>query len=83
MIPGAPGVRLVATGFQGEDHYGLKSIDFKTSTILKTQVNSRTQEDIDTGVTRFGRWHIDIAGFDLEPPLVNALRAVHLPVGPP
>ena len=59
MIPGAPGVRLVAAGYQGKDHYGLKDIEFRTSTILNTHANPPTQEEIDAGITRFGRWHID------------------------
>ncbi|MAD84951.1 MAG: hypothetical protein CL912_18490 [Deltaproteobacteria bacterium] len=82
MIPGAPGVRLVAAGYQGKDHYGLKDIEFRTSTILNTHANPPTQEEIDAGITRFGRWHIDFAGWELHAPLVTALRCVKLPVGP-
>jgi len=82
MIPGAPGVRLVGAGYQGADHFGLKDVDFKTSTILNTQVNPPTQDEIDAGITRFGRWHIDFAGYDIDPPLVTALRCINLPVGP-
>jgi xanthine dioxygenase len=34
------------------------------------------------GITRFGRWHIDCAMYDKEPPRVTALRALTLPRGP-
>ncbi|KAK5127777.1 hypothetical protein LTR85_004893 [Meristemomyces frigidus] len=80
-IPEAPGVRLVAAGWQGEDHYGLKDITYDATTIRKTQVNPPTKEEMDAGVVRFGRWHIDCAAYDLDPPKVTALRCLKLPQG--
>lgn len=82
VIPEAPGVRLVAAGYQGPDHYGLKDIHFRTSTVINTHADPPTKEDIDAGFTRFGRWHIDCAMYDMEPPTVTALRCLKLPRGP-
>jgi xanthine dioxygenase len=55
-IPEAPGVRLVAAGYQGEDHYGLKDVYFEPGTIRQTQVNPPAKEEMDAGIVRFGRW---------------------------
>jgi alpha-ketoglutarate-dependent taurine dioxygenase len=82
VIPEAPGVRLVGAGYQGDDHYGLKEVDFRTSTIINTQADPPSQEDIDNGFTRFGRWHIDCVMYDMERPMVTALRCLKLPQGP-
>ncbi|EME77685.1 uncharacterized protein MYCFIDRAFT_191119 [Pseudocercospora fijiensis CIRAD86] len=78
-IPEAPGVRMIGAGYQGDDHYGLKGVTMDPTSILKTQVDPPTPEEISAGVTRFGRWHIDCAMYDLEPPKVTALRCVKLP----
>jgi alpha-ketoglutarate-dependent taurine dioxygenase len=56
--------------------------DFKTSTIMNTHADPPSKADIDAGFTRFGRWHIDCAMYDKEPPRVTALRCLKLPVGP-
>lgn len=56
--------------------------DFKTSTILNTHADPPAKEEIDAGFTRFGRWHIDCAMYDVEPPRVTALRCLKLPKGP-
>jgi len=39
-------------------------------------------EDEANGVTRFYRWHMDAALYDLSPPRVTALYAIRVPQGP-
>ncbi|CAH7665951.1 taurine catabolism dioxygenase [Phakopsora pachyrhizi] len=41
-----------------------------------------SQEDEEKGVTRFYRWHIDAALYDLNPPKVTTLQALRVPQGP-
>jgi hypothetical protein len=48
------------------------------TTFHKTKV---LQEDEDKGVTRFYRWHIDAALYDLSPPKVTTLYSVTVPSG--
>jgi xanthine dioxygenase len=60
----------------------MKIKDFKTSTILNTHATPPTKEEIDSGITQFGRWHIDFPGYNNDPPLVTALRCLTLPKGP-
>lgn len=59
------------------------SQNFITSTTINTHADPPTKADIDEGFTRFGRWHIDCAMYNLEPPLITALRCLKLPNGPP
>lgn len=41
-----------------------------------------SQEDEDKGITRFYRWHIDAALYNLSPPKVTTLYALDVPQGP-
>lgn len=41
-----------------------------------------SQEDEDKGITRFYRWHIDSALYDLETPIATTLYALSVPSGP-
>lgn len=49
------------------------------TTFHKTRVSP---EDEAKGVTRFYRWHIDAALYDLNPPKVTTLYAINVPQGP-
>ncbi|KAJ7358603.1 Clavaminate synthase-like protein [Mycena albidolilacea] len=50
------------------------------TTFHKTTVSP---EDAAAGATRFYRWHIDAALYDLSPPRVTTLYALRVPRGPP
>jgi hypothetical protein len=49
------------------------------TTFHKTRVS---EEDEAKGVTRFYRWHIDAALYDLSPPKVTTLYGIKVPKGP-
>lgn len=48
------------------------------TTFHKTRV---TPEDEEKGITRFYRWHIDAALYDLSPPKVTTLYGIQVPKG--
>ncbi|KAF9005953.1 Clavaminate synthase-like protein [Cyathus striatus] len=81
-IPRVPQVQLIGNG-NVYDHEGLSEAKLKHpshTTFHRTRVS---QEDEDKGVTRFYRWHIDAALYNLSPPRVTTLYAVKVPQGPP
>jgi xanthine dioxygenase len=76
-----PQVQLIGNGTV-YNHEGLAEAMLKHpshSTFHKTQVSA---EDEEKGVTRFYRWHIDAALYDLSPPKVTTLYAISVPGGP-
>ena len=76
-IPHQPQVQVIGNGFVPEFE-GLKDITLKHphhKTFHKTVVPA--SEDLD--FTRFYRWHIDAALYDLQPPRVTSLMAVKVP----
>ncbi|KAJ3076443.1 hypothetical protein HDU98_003307 [Podochytrium sp. JEL0797] len=77
-IPSVPQVQLIGHGLVKE-HEGLvdaKLVHPHHKTFHKTVVS---QEDEDKGVTRFYRWHIDAALYDLSPPHATTLHAISVP----
>ncbi|TIA89688.1 hypothetical protein E3P99_01936 [Wallemia hederae] len=80
-IPRIPTVQVIGNGtvhdYQGLEEAKLKHPHHKT--FHKTAVS---EEDESSGVTRFYRWHIDAALYDLDPPKVTTLYAVRVPQGP-
>ncbi|EAU92439.1 alpha-ketoglutarate dependent xanthine dioxygenase [Coprinopsis cinerea okayama7 len=80
-IPSVPQVQLIGNGTV-YDHWGLAEAKLKHpshTTFHKTVVSP---EDNDKGVTRFYRWHIDAALYDLNPPRVTTLYGLTVPQGP-
>ncbi|KAF2096986.1 Clavaminate synthase-like protein [Rhizodiscina lignyota] len=78
-IPHQPQVQVIGNGFV-EEFEGLKNIQLKHphhKTFHKTAIPE--EEDLD--FTRFYRWHIDAALYDLQPPRVTSLMAVKVPKG--
>jgi len=79
-IPRVPQVQLIGNG-KVYNHEGLDEAQLKHphhATFHKTPVS---QEDEAKGVTRFYRWHIDAALYDLSPPKVTTLYAINVPKG--
>ncbi|KAF9478069.1 alpha-ketoglutarate dependent xanthine dioxygenase [Pholiota conissans] len=79
-IPSVPQVQLIGNGTV-YNHEGLAEAKLKHpshTTFHKTVVS---QEDADKGVTRFYRWHIDAALYDLNPPKVTTLYGLTVPAG--
>lgn len=78
-IPHQPQVQVIGNGFVPE-YEGLKNIKLKHphhKTFHKTVIPE--PEDLDN--TRFYRWHIDAALYDLQPPVATTLLAVKVPAG--
>ncbi|SJL18358.1 related to Putative dioxygenase C576.01c [Armillaria ostoyae] len=80
-IPRVPQVQLIGNGIV-YDHEGLAEAKLKHpshTTFHKTRVSP---EDEAKGATRFYRWHIDAALYDLSPPRVTTLYGINVPTGP-
>ena len=78
-IPHQPEVQVIGNGKIAE-YEGLTNITLKHphhKTFHKECISA--EDDLD--YTRFYRWHIDAALYDLEPPLVTSLLAVSVPKG--
>lgn len=76
-IPHQPQVQVIGNG-PVEELEGLKNITLKHphhATFHKTRI----PKDQDREFTRFYRWHIDAALYDLNPPRVTSLMAVSVP----
>jgi len=79
-IPSVPQVQLIGNGTV-YNHEGLAEAKLKHpshTTFHKTVVSP---EDAAKGVTRFYRWHIDAALYDLNPPKVTTLYGLTVPAG--
>ncbi|KAF2763862.1 Clavaminate synthase-like protein [Teratosphaeria nubilosa] len=76
-IPHQPQVQVIGNG-PVADFEGLKDITLKHPH-HKTFHQSVISDEDDRHNTRFYRWHIDAALYDLNPPLVTSLMAVQVP----
>lgn len=79
-IPRVPQVQLIGNGTV-YNHEGLAEAKLKHpshTTFHKTRVSP---EDEASGATRFYRWHIDAALYDLSPPKVTTLYGITVPKG--
>ena len=77
-----PQVQLIGNGTV-YNHEGLAEAMLKHpshTTFHKTRVS---EEDTAHGYTRFYRWHIDAALYDLSPPKVTTLYGITVPQGDP
>lgn len=80
-IPRVPQVQLIGNGTV-YNHEGLAEAMLKHpshTTFHKTRVS---EIDESKGITRFYRWHIDAALYDLSPPKVTTLYGIQVPNGP-
>ncbi|KAG5719514.1 putative dioxygenase [Termitomyces sp. T112] len=80
-IPRVPQVQLIGNGTV-YNHEGLAEAKLthpSHTTFHKTRVSP---EDEARGVTRFYRWHIDAALYDLSPPKATTLYGLVVPKGP-
>ncbi|QRV80387.1 alpha-ketoglutarate dependent xanthine dioxygenase [Ceratobasidium sp. AG-Ba] len=80
-IPRVPQVQLIGNGTV-YDHEGLAEAKLKHPhhrTFHKTAI----PDEDDLKYTRFYRWHIDAALYDLAPPRVTTLYALNVPSGEP
>jgi len=78
-VPHQPEVQVIGNGFIS-DYEGLKNFQLKHPH-HKTFHKDPIPEADDLTHTRFYRWHIDAALYDLNPPKVTSLLAVCVPKG--
>lgn len=64
------------------DHEGLEEITLKHGRHPEFHKTRIPEEDEAKGFTRFFRWHMDAALYDLCPPKVTALYGIKVPKGP-
>ena len=79
-IPSVPQVQLIGNGTV-YNHEGLAETKLKHyshTTFHKTRLSP---EDEEKGMTRFYRWHMDAALYDLDPPKVTTLYGITVPQG--
>lgn len=79
-LPECNAVQLIGNGPVAQ-HEGLHNIQLKHPhhrTFHDTVINDKDEE---LGATRFYRWHIDAALYDLHPPKVTSLYGIAMPHG--
>jgi len=79
-IPRVPQVQLIGNGMV-YDYEGLAEARLKHPHHKTFHKSIVSQEDEDKGITRFYRWHIDAALYNLSPPKVTTLYAINVPKG--
>ncbi|KAJ7129256.1 hypothetical protein C8R44DRAFT_829847 [Mycena epipterygia] len=79
-IPRVPQVQLIGNGTVYE-HEGLAEAMLKHPSHTTFHKSRVSPEDEAQGITRFYRWHIDAALYDLSPPRVTTLYAITVPAG--
>ena len=78
-IPHQPQVQVIGNGFV-PSYEGLENIQLRHPH-HKTFHESVIPKEDDLNYTRFYRWHIDAALYDLAPPVATTLLAVKVPAG--
>ncbi|CAG8023102.1 unnamed protein product [Penicillium salamii] len=78
-VPHQPQVQVIGNG-QVQSYEGLKDIQLRHPH-HRTFHQDHIPDDKDYDFTRFYRWHIDAALYDLYPPQVTTLLAVQVPKG--
>lgn len=76
-----PQVQLIGNGTV-YGHEGIAEAELKHLSHRAFHKTLVTQEDEDKGITRFYRWHMDAALYDLSPPKVTNIYALEIPAGP-
>ncbi|HVZ72948.1 MAG TPA: TauD/TfdA family dioxygenase [Polyangia bacterium] len=77
-IPDWPQVKLLGNG-RVTDHEGLPPVELHHPSHRSFHLQPLSDEDEASGLTRFYRWHIDAALYDLHPPKVTTLLALKVP----
>ncbi|KAK7464336.1 hypothetical protein VKT23_006504 [Stygiomarasmius scandens] len=85
-IPNVPQVQLIGHGHL-TNYHGIPDVTLKHghhSSFHRTRIPPEEEQNPSNGVTptRFFRWHMDAALYDLSPPKVTTLYGVRVPHGP-
>ncbi|KAF9055782.1 hypothetical protein BJ165DRAFT_1428627 [Panaeolus papilionaceus] len=80
-LPHSPQVQIIGHGTV-RNHEGIEEIQLKHGRHPEFHKTRISEEDEAKGFTRFFRWHMDAALYQLEPPKVTALYGLKVPKGP-
>ncbi len=80
-ISRVPQVQLIGNGTV-LNHEGLEVVALKHPSHTTFHKTAVPPADEVAGITRFCRWHMDAALYDLSPPKVTTLYAIRVPQGP-
>lgn len=78
-LPAVPQVQLLGHGVV-KNHYGIEERKLTHPSHTVFHQTSLTKEEMDSGLTRFYRWHMDAALYRLNPPKVTTLFGIKNPV---
>ncbi|KII83728.1 hypothetical protein PLICRDRAFT_439397 [Plicaturopsis crispa FD-325 SS-3] len=88
-IPSCPQVQVLGSGPLSQfpqstlPHYaGIRDAVLHHPTHQSFHRDQLSAEQLTRGDTRFYRWHIDAALYDIPPPVVTTLLGIHTPSGP-
>lgn len=77
-VPNQPQVQIIGNGHWDEDN-GLRDFELTQPSQRTFHKKTLTEEEIQNGQTRYYRWHIDSALYELAPPKVTTLLGIHVP----
>ncbi|GAA5808975.1 hypothetical protein MFLAVUS_002375 [Mucor flavus] len=77
-LPAVPQVQLLGHGVV-KNHYGIEERKLTHPSHTVFHQTSLTKEEMDSGLTRFYRWHMDAALYRLNPPKVTTLFGIKNP----
>lgn len=77
-IPDQPQVQIVGNGHWDNDN-GLQDFYLIQPSQKTFHKDTLSEDDIAQGKTRFYRWHIDSALYELSPPKATTLLGIHVP----
>ncbi|KAF4611409.1 hypothetical protein D9613_004314 [Agrocybe pediades] len=80
-LPAVPQVQVIGHGTV-KDHEGIPELTMKHGRHPEFHKTRISEEDESKGFTRFFRWHMDAALYDLKPSRVTALYGIKVPVAP-
>jgi hypothetical protein len=78
-LPGVPQVQLLGHGTV-HNHHGIEERELHHPSHHSFHQTQLSEEEEKAGKTRFYRWHMDAALYELNPPLITTLFAVKTPV---
>lgn len=79
-VPKQPQVQILGQG-RADGHEGAESLELRHPTHMSFHKEPLSEQEMADGYTRFYRWHIDSALYELAPPVVTTLLGIDCPSG--
>ncbi|ODV62565.1 TauD/TfdA dioxygenase family protein [Ascoidea rubescens DSM 1968] len=77
-VPSQPQVQVIGNGYWS-DHHGLDNFKLTQPSQRTFHHKTLTANELENNQTRFYRWHIDSALYELSPPKCTTLLGIHVP----